>query len=283
MTTGVHRATTGDGIDVAVHVFGGDGPPLLMAHATGFHGRVFEPLAELLSGSFSCVSADLRAHGDSSAPPEADLDWYGFASDLLAVVDALELARPLGFGHSSGATGLLLAEAERPGTFSSLYCFEPVIVPADPPLGRDRENWLAEGARRRRASFASRAEALDHYAARPTLSGFAPEVLRAYVEHGFADGRGEVRLKCMPEHEALVYEMATAHDCYRRLEEVKCPVVVARGERSESLMPRVAEQVAARLPRARVEVLPGLTHFGPLENPAAVAASLRAAFGRGPP
>ena len=28
-----------DGVQVAVHDYGGDGPPIIFCHATGFHGR----------------------------------------------------------------------------------------------------------------------------------------------------------------------------------------------------------------------------------------------------
>lgn len=268
-----------DGQRVAAHVLGGSGPPLLLAHATGFHGRVWGPLADRLASTFSCVAPDLRGHGDSPPPAGRQLSWSDFARDLLAVVDGLGLRRPVGVGHSGGATGLLLAEQARPGTFAQLYCFEPIVVPADPPLGRDPDSWLAEQTRRRRAAFASRAAALDHYAARPPLSQLDPAVLRAYVEHGLEDaGNGAVRLKCVPEYEALVYEMATEHDCFVRMASVRCPVILVRGARSDACPPGLFEKLAVRLRRCRSEVLPGLSHLGPLEDADAVARSIRRAF-----
>ena len=68
-------------------------------------------------------------------------------------MDRLGIEHPYGFGHSSGGTAVLMAEQARPGTFAALYCYEPVLVAADPPLGPDRGSWLAEQARRRRATF----------------------------------------------------------------------------------------------------------------------------------
>lgn len=266
---------------MAVHLLGGAGPPVLLAHATGFHGRAWEPLAGELATELSCLAPDLRGHGDTASPPDLDFDWRGFAADLLAAVDGLE--RPFGVGHSSGATALLLAEQSRPGTFAALYCFEPIIVPVDPPLGRDRHCWLAEAARRRRAAFPSRVDALGHYAVKPPLRDLDPDVLRAYVEHGFEDAPGGgVRLKCAPEHEGLVYEMATAHDCFGQLPRVGCPVTLARGGRSEAFAPQHASEIAGRLPRARIEEHPSLGHLGPLEDPGGVAASIQRAFADAP-
>ncbi len=270
--------TAADGVRVAVHELGGDGPPVVLAHATGFHGAVWGPLAERLP-QWRCVSPDLRGHGDSPLPPGADFDWWGFASDVLAVVDGLGLERPLGVGHSSGATALLLAEQAAPGTFAALYCFEPIIVPADPPLGRDPDSWLAQAARRRRAAFPGRADALRHYAGKPPLSELDPGTLRAYVDHGFADvPGGGVRLKCTPEHEALVYETATAHECFGHLDRVRCPVTLARGGRSDAFTSPLAAEVARRLVAGRLEEHPGLGHLGPLEDLDTVAAAIERAL-----
>lgn len=269
------RVVAADGVAVAVHHLGGTGLPIVFAHATGLHGLVWRSLAAHLTDSFACTSFDERGHGDSGLPEDLDFDWRGFALDGLAVVDALRAA-PFGVGHSSGATALLLAEQARPGTFRALYCYEPVVVPADPPLGRDMGNWLAAGARRRREVFASREEARAHYARKPPFDGWAPQTLADYVDHGFADQPdGSVRLKCRGEHEALVYEMASAHDGYGRMGEVRCPVVVARGGDTDAMSPPALTGLVERLPDARVEVLPGLGHFGPLEEPAAVAASIQ--------
>ncbi|MDQ3680793.1 MAG: alpha/beta hydrolase [Actinomycetota bacterium] len=268
--------TTSDGVEIATHELGDRGAPLVMAHAAGLHGLVFAPLARHLAGDVRCVSFDGRGHGDSPLPPGRDLDWYGLARDVLAVVEGLALERPFGFGHSSGSTVMLMAEQARPGTFAAIYCYEPVIVPSDPPLGRDDGSWLAAQARRRRTTFSSREEARRHYSSKPPWDALDPEALRAYVDHGFEDaGDAGMRLKCRPEDEATVYEMATAHDAYARLPEVMCPVTVACGALTEACPPARAGSHAHRLPGGRSEVLAEVGHLGPLEQPERVATSIR--------
>ena len=116
-------ATTVDGVSIAVHALGGSGPPLLMAHGTGLHGRVWEPVASGLAGRFHCVAFDERGHGDSGLPPGLDFDWRGFGRDVLAVVDELGLQQPFAMGHSCGGAALIMAEAARPGTFQALWCY----------------------------------------------------------------------------------------------------------------------------------------------------------------
>ena len=263
---------------MATYDFDGDGPPLLLAHATGFHARVLSPLAAALRSSFRSVGFDLRGHGDTVVPAGVDYHWDGFADDALAAVDGLDLDSPFGFGHSSGGAALLLAEAARPGTFRGLYCFEPIVWP-DRDFAEARAERMSEGALRRRPSFPSKAEALANYKSKPPLAGFDAAALAAYVEAGFAEAEdGSVRLKCSPEVEAAVYRMAPAHDGFARLRAVRCPVVVARGADSDAVAAEVIAQQVGALPAGALEELDGLSHFGPMEAPEIVAESVARAF-----
>ena len=251
-----------------------------MAHATGFHGLVFTPLARALASSFHCWAYDARGHGDSGLPADGDFAWEGLGRDALAVIDGVGLTRPFGLGHSGGGAGLLIAEIERPGTFRAIYDFEPVVFPTDGIPAPRRNNVLAGSARRRREVFPTRSAAAANFMAKPPLSDFAPAALAAYVEHGFEDlPDGTVRLKCRGESEARVYEMAVEHRTYDQLAAIHCPVTLACGADTESLGEPVMRAIAARLASATVDVLPGLGHLGPMQDPDAVAASVRRAFG----
>src|SRR5215467_4380217 len=131
-----HRFVADSGVGLVVHDWGGGaGRPVLLAHATGFHGRVWAPIASRLVATGSRVwSFDFRGHGDSDAPP-ADADhysWRRFADDALAVATHLGLAGDpdlVAAGHSKGAVALLLGKEKRPGTFGRVCAFEPVIFP----------------------------------------------------------------------------------------------------------------------------------------------------------
>ncbi len=271
------RIPSTNGVEIKVHDLGGEGPPLLLAHATGFHGRVWEPLAAHLT-DFHCWSIDMRAHGDSDAPNDRPLEWYGFADDVLSVVDALGLEKPFGVGHSKGAASLLLAEQARPGTFRSLYLFEPVVVPTDFVTGYNADNPLSNGARRRRDTFDSFDAAYSNYASKPPFNTLHPEVLRVYVDYGFTQNAdGTVSLKCLPKNEAEVYAHGMSHHAFAALGDVSCPVTIAMGV--EDTVPAVfARSIAEALPRGSIASFPDLAHFGPLEDPATIASSILDAF-----
>jgi len=230
-----------------------------------------------LADRFHCLALDFRGHGLSTTPVATGVDFAGLASDVEAVVDGLRLERPHGVGHSVGATALLLAEQARPGTFEAIWCWEPVIVAAEPPLGRDCDNWLAHRARRRQARFPSAKAARAAYAERPLFAAVRSDVLSLYIAHGFRSRPdGGVELRCEPETEASVYENATAHDCFGRLWQIACPVTLVVGGRSDAF-PDV-QAVTERLPRPSRHLVPDLGHLGPMEDPGAVARSVLSAF-----
>lgn len=268
------------GVEVAAYDLGGDGPDVVMVHATGFCGAVWVPLATAL-GRGRVVVLDVRGHGRSSVPASG-MDWHGTADDVLAVVDHFDLDRPVGVGHSMGGASLVLAEQSRPGTFAGLWAFEPIIFPPDLlAAGGDGANPLAEGARRRRDGFPSAAAALDNFAAKPPMSSLSPDALAAYVAHGFEEQPdGSVRLRCRPEVEASTYEMGGRHDAFERLGDVGCPVVVVRGTAAFGGPATFAPAVATALAAGVLEDHPDLGHFGPLESPASMAASVRSLLDR---
>ncbi len=275
------------GVTVALHDLGGEGPPILCAHPTGFLAMTWAPLAAELASVAHSWALDFRGHGDSTSPASGDFDWRGMADDALAVVDDLAgSVEPTGLravGHSMGGAALLMAELRRPGTFGALWLYEPIVVPwtspAEAPVGTNR---MAETARRRRPWFPDRAAAYANFAAKPPLSTLDPAALAAYVEYGLRDrpDDGTVELKCTPDTEGRVFDGARGQDIFARLGEVTCPVTVAIGG-DGSPPAQFGPMVADALPWGRLERHPHLSHFGPMEDPPAMAVAVRAALGLG--
>jgi pimeloyl-ACP methyl ester carboxylesterase len=275
------RFPSAGGAEVAVHDLGGSGPPLLLSHATGMHGRAYEPMVATLGRRFHCLALDLRGHGDSRVGPRETYEWAGFATDLLAAVDGLGLRDVHAFGHSMGGTTIVTAELARPGLFRGAYLFEPILLPPGYVSGAQGPDTMVGAARRRQEVFPSRRAALERYSAKPPWSEAAPEALAAYVEHGFADRPdGSVILKCRGAVEAEVFENSRGNGAFERLPELRFPVTVAAA--ADGGPPaEFAAMAAAAIPGARLERLLGVTHFAPFEDPARLAAAALAAFGAG--
>jgi pimeloyl-ACP methyl ester carboxylesterase len=263
-----------DGTQIATYEFGGDGPVVLIAHATGLCGAAYGMMAAELAAEHRVVGLDFRGHGRSSLPASGDLSWDRMAEDLTAV--ARTLPGPIhGFGHSMGGAALLLAETASPCLLSSLYLFEPIVLPDDVPI--DGENHMGEAARRRRNAFASSEEVLLRYALKPPFNAIAAGCAAAYVANGFArDADGVVRLRCSPETEGQVFDNSRA-STLRRVRHVSLPTVVAVGREEDGPSPaRYGPTLADTLVEGRLMVHGHLGHFGPLQDPWSVAQDVSA-------
>src|SRR2546423_3517641 len=164
-------------VPIAVAEWPGDEPPVLYAHATGFHKMVWRKVIDAVGRH--AYALDFRGHGDSGKPADG-YDWRLFGSEVLAVIDQLGLPTPIdAVGHSMGGAALLLAELERPGTLRRLVAIEPIVYPA--PDGTPRpENFLAVASRKRRMVFPSPEAAAENYLSKPHLNAIDPEVMADY-------------------------------------------------------------------------------------------------------
>jgi pimeloyl-ACP methyl ester carboxylesterase len=272
------RVASTDGVSVAVHDLGGDGDVLLLAHATGFHGRAYLPLAATLAPHFHVLALDFRGHGDTPAPANGRFDWGGMADDLAAVIAAVSDGPIRVFGHSMGGGAALLVEARIPRTLRAAYLFEPIVVPTLEMFGGERPadpDFMSAAARRRKPLFASKAEAMLRYASRPPLEELRAGSLAAYVEYGFEEVEdGTVRLKCRPEDEAATFE-AEGKPTLEQLAGINTPVTVAIGTTEQGWSPAMfGPAVADALLNGRLEEHPALGHFGPLQDPRLIATGI---------
>jgi pimeloyl-ACP methyl ester carboxylesterase len=266
------RVQASDGTEIVVHDLGGEGPPLLLAHATGFHGLVWDAFADAIGRSFRTWSFDARGHGASGK--SADMSWVTMGDDVLRIVDALGIEQPFGFGHSLGGALLVIAEATRPNTFRQLYLYEPAIIP--PNSIRNLE--MIKTTRRRRASFPSRKDAYENYAAKAPLNELSEGALWAYVDHGFVDAPdGTVTLACTPDDEAATFTGASERHAWEAMSEVHVPVTIGHGDRPDAQSPGQVADQAEHL-RAERQTFAGLGHFGPLHDAEAVATAVTKTF-----
>lgn len=264
-----------DGSPFALHDMGGDGPQVLICHATGFCGRAYAPLASALGNRFHIWSLDMPGHGDSSDPPSGDFSWRLMVSDVIAATRAIA-SEPLAcvVGHSMGGAVALQASADDPSLFAAAYLYEPIIVAPADASRRPGRNPMADGARRRQDTFASKPEALWRYASRPPLHELSAGSLAAYVEHGFGDNAdGTVSLKCTPENEARTFESST-QITLATITAAALPSLVVTG--AASALASMGPPVVAALPDAELRVHRHLGHFGPLQGPEIIADEIAA-------
>ena len=232
-----------NGIELAVHEWAsqGGGMPLVFAHATGFHGRVWDAVAELFP-THPVHAIDLRGHGLSRAAPIAD--WRLLSGDVSDFFAQAGITGAVGIGHSMGAHTLLQVAADNP---------HPAI--------------------RRKRDFASPEAMIERFASRDPYDLFAPRVFEDYCRHGLvpaASGEG-MELACAPEVEASVYASSRSNPgILEAATRVDIPVLVVRAKhtslndfKSSPTWP----DLAARMPQGTDLYRPDMTHFHPFQDP----------------
>jgi pimeloyl-ACP methyl ester carboxylesterase len=270
------------GIDLAVHQWAseGGGAPLVFAHATGFHGRVWDAIAERFP-AHPVYAIDLRGHGLSRAAPIGN--WRVVASDVAEFLAQSGVAGAVGVGHSMGAHTLLQVAADAPGRFSRLVLFDPVIL-APEFYAPSEALYTAENphpAIRRKRDFASPEAMIERFRERDPYDLFAPRVFEDYCRHGLvpaANGEG-MELACAPEVEASVYASSRSNPgILEAATRVDIPVLVVRAKmtslqdfKSSPTWP----ELAARMPQGSDLYRPDMTHFHPFQDPADAARIIR--------
>ena len=258
-----------------------EGPPAVLLHATGFLARLWQPIAEVLASRYTVHAIDTRGHGDSDKILTAQhsalstshpYDWHNFVDDLAALMDSLGLRGIPIVGHSSGGTTAAHLAATHPGYASALVLIEPIIRPSGFNSGEGRPNDLAEGARRRRTVWPSRAEIVETYRQRKTFAAWREDVLALYAEHGtFQREDGQFELKCPGEVEAQVFDNSTSMDTWDFLPRIACPTLLLRGETTDPYLAMMLDGAEKAIPGARLATAPGAGHLAPLERPETVS------------
>lgn len=277
-----HRLATPDG-DICWFEWGapGQGPSVLLLHATGFHARLWDRVVAALPAGTHVVAPDHRGHGRSYKPASLS-DWVATSDALLPLIDLFAGRSLVGCGHSMGGYALTRLASARRDAFKHLFLIDPVIMEpslyaamAGAPLADPSEHPVS----RRRNRWADWRAMQAHFAERPPYAHWQRPILADYCRYGLlpaADSDG-YELACPPALEASVYLGAGRSDPYPWLGHIAPPLSVIRARQAErtghldfSVSP-TWDGLGAQLGAARDEQWADHSHFIPMEAPQRLA------------
>jgi len=239
----------------------GSGPPLYMVHGIGSRKTGWDALIVDLKDQFTCVSYDLRGHGDSPIPPTPySLDEL--VEDLEALRSQLGHDRIHIIGHSlGGMIGPAYARAY-PDRVLSLGLLSTAA-------GRTEDD---------RAKLEAVGEAMETKGIVPVLSTFVERWYTAEFIDNYPD-KVEARLqqvKDTPTDVFLsVFWIYARTEMISWLHEIRCPCLVLTGENDGGCNPRLNQLIADELSDAKLVVLDRLKHAILIEGPKAVLLQLK--------
>ncbi len=249
--------------------------PVVLVHGLGMTRAMWEGQWPVLTGQFRTLRYDLLGHGESDKP-EGPYSLSRFVAQLEALLDHLAIDRCALVGFSLGGMivrAFTLAQPQRVGALAIL----------NSPHARSAAERTAVAARVAEAARGGPEATVEAALKRWFTEDFAarsPAVLERVRRWILANDRQiyPAVYRVLAESDGELAEAISA---------IACPTLVMTGEEDPGNTPAMARAMAALIPGARVEILPGLRHLALIEDPEAVNARLLtflgAADGHGAP
>ncbi len=253
MPTWIDGACETNGIRIHYLRTGGAKPPVVLLHGLMGSGACWTPLARALEGEFDVVMPDARGHGGSSAPQHG-YRYDDHASDVVGLIRALALSRPVLLGHSMGGMTAAVAASRGAGILRGLVLVDPTFLEPE----RQREVHESDVAdQHRRVLALSKSELVAQARARNPQR--APEIVEL---------QAEARLSTrMETFDVLTPPNPAYRDVVRAID---VPTLLVIGD-SPVVTLEMATELRGLNPRVRSEQIEDAGHGLPFEQPERLA------------
>lgn len=231
------------------------GKPIIFIHGFPFDHTMWKPQIEALKQDFRVISYDVRGHGASDVG-ESPYRLDGFVEDLIAILDALRIAKVTVCGLSMGGYIALRAVERYPNRFESLVLCDTRST-ADTEEGKKRRLLTAELVKK---------SLVPSYAEESVKALFSAKTMAEKKE--IVDlVKDMIRGNTVDGIVFTLSALAGRTDTTPALKQMALPALILTGEEDNITPPSDARAMAAVLPNARLYLIPQAAHLSNLENP----------------
>jgi pimeloyl-ACP methyl ester carboxylesterase len=217
------------------HASYGSGAPVILLHGgLGHSGNWGYQVPALVEAGHRVVVIDSRGHGRSTRDARS-YKYELMASDVLAVMDSLALARAPVVGWSDGACVAMVLAMVAPQRVAAVFFFGCNMDPSG----------------------------TKEFVATPVIDRCFSRHRQDYARLSATPGDFDAFVAAVSEMMRTEPNYA-AHDLAR----ITVPVLILQSEHDEFIKPQHAEYLARSIPDAELAVLRGVSHFAPLQRPA---------------
>jgi len=265
-----------DGTRLFYEELGGGAPPVVLVDGIGCDGFAWRYLAPRLAEHHRVLHGHFRGHGRSGPPLDRDrLSIEDLARDLRKVCDERDVARPVIAAHSMGVQVALEYYRQNPEGVAALVLMCGTFGRITSTFhGTDLLDQVLPGLIRGSRMFPGIARA---------VWGRVPAAMAFRVACAGRELDGErIREEDFQrywEHAALMdpdvflrmLKGAGQHDARGFLPEIDVPTLVVAAEHDTFTPMALAEEMAAAIPNAELEVIEEASHAAPVEQPDRIA------------
>ena len=226
----------------------GEGQPIVLVHGYPLNGGLFRDNVAALAEQHQVVTVDLRGYGQSETP-DAQASIALYASDVLAVMDELDLQSAIVGGMSMGGPIVFELYRQAPDRFAGMILIDTIAAAAAPP-----EAGLWRGV----------AEQVE---------GMGPESLIGFLMPDMLTGDTRMNRPELVDHLSSLMQaasvdawlgganaLATRPDSTATLPEIQVPTLILVGLEDSLYAFEIARGMQEQIPDSRLEILPGASH-----------------------
>jgi pimeloyl-ACP methyl ester carboxylesterase len=265
-----------DGTRLFFEVLGEGEPPIVLTDGIGCDGFAWRYLAPRLARNHRVVHWHFRGHGRSGPPLARDqLSIEDLARDLRTVCDHLNVERPVIAAHSMGVQVALEYCRQNPDDVAGLVLMCGTFGRITTTFhGTDLLDQVLPGLIRGARMFPTVARAV--WGRVPAAIAFrvacaGRELDRERIQEEDFQRYWEHASLMDPDVFLRMLQYAGQHDARGFLPNVDVPTLVVAAEHDTFTPMALAEEMAAAIPNAELEVIEGASHAAPVEQPDGIA------------
>ncbi len=270
MTEPIMKRVKGDGLEIQMAVWEGEGEDIVCVHGLTANCRCWDEMASCLTPAHSFLAMDLRGRGLSDKPASG-YSLPHHVRDIYCLLEDCGLEEVVCMGHSLGAYISLAFAAQYPERFKKLILMDGGGQLSDEQW--DQVNIVIKPSLDRLGQvFPSFKDYVAMLKAAPILQPWTPAI-EAYFRYESEEVEGGVRSRINPDHiqeESQNMRQASTAEYYPK---IVCPVLILRAtdgilSPDDLVLPEAAvERMLSEIKDARRVDVAGTHHYSILMQP----------------
>jgi len=270
MSDPVMKRAQGDGIQIQLATWEGEGQPILCVHGLTANCRCWDVIASSLAPENKIIAIDLRGRGLSDKP-SAGYSLQHHIKDILCVLDDLKQERIVLMGHSLGAFISLAFAANYPERTEKI-----ILMDGGGQLTQDQWDKVTLAIKPSLDRLGQVFPSFDAYVALMKLAPFLQpwsQALEDYFRYESEAVEGGVRSRINPAHILEEAQNIRQEEPTQYYSKVTCPVLILRAtdgifSNDDLVLPESAvDRMVSEIPEALRVDIQGTNHFSILLQP----------------
>jgi 3-oxoadipate enol-lactonase len=230
-------------------------PAILFIHGFPFNKNMWAGQVDALKGNFRVVAYDVRGHGGSDIG-HVDFSIDLFVTDLINLMDTLQIEKAILCGLSMGGYIALHALEQYPGRFEALILCDTQCM-ADTPEGKEKRMKAIESIKTNGVALYAKASIINLFA-EGSFQTKQKEI--ATIQKTIEQTSSETLCQTL-------MALAQRRETCTRLTEIKIPVLIIVGREDKITPVATAKLMNEKIKHSILIIIEHAGHLANLENP----------------